>query len=126
MVLFFALFVNSDQVGPTATNRGWVPRLRVASGVEPVALDLAVEEGMLIYSWYDRHNELDHLVVAINPWQYPEVSGWGEVRPGTSNESWVERGWTWSAKDNEYIAKEYPDAVAWLLHINGGIVVSSY
>ncbi|MBC3839924.1 hypothetical protein GXW82_06100 [Streptacidiphilus sp. 4-A2] len=50
-----------------------------------------------------------------------------EQRPPAFNPSATqERGWTWSAMDNEWLSKKYPGTVAYLLQIPGGYTTPQF
>ena len=95
---------------------------------EPAVLAQAVPGDVIIYSW-GGNSKMNHmaLVVPTKPGQTAtQVAAWTELRAGTSSQTWKQRAWNWSAKNNEPITSEYSGATAWLLHIDGGFWVSSY
>lgn len=88
---------------------------------------------IIVYSWDG--TELDHmdLVVGIASGDYPEVSGWSEFNNFTPldylvnpTSSYVERGWTWSVINNEWLQTKNPNMQAYLLHINGGYFTPTF
>ncbi|HUC89733.1 MAG TPA: amidase domain-containing protein [Patescibacteria group bacterium] len=73
---------------------------------------------VIIYDW-DGHGVPDHAVIvtgsAQNNSQYPLVSGQSE--DGSKALPYNQRGWTWSAKHNNWIQVREPEVQAWIIHI---------
>jgi hypothetical protein len=92
---------------------------------------------LILYDWGNGEG-ISHVafVVDIAPGQYPEVAEMGQyalnpIQAGINmavhiRSSYVKRGWTWSAVRQEWLQKKYPHVKAYLLHINGGYLISSY
>jgi hypothetical protein len=96
---------------------------------------------IIAYDWGDGHG-ITHLafIVDIAPGDYPVVAEMGQFDWGTldwaaskvglyPSSPYVKRGWTWSEKDNIWLQKKEHiagRARAYLLHINGGYITSSF
>jgi hypothetical protein len=88
-----------------------------------------VQPGDIIaYDWngtYDPNNPtgvhaISHLAVVVDDaqgTQYPEVSEWGNLKPGQDHTTIPKTGWTWSRYYNHWIQSVYSDPHAYLLHI---------
>jgi hypothetical protein len=108
----------------------------ITSDLTTNAVPAAQPGDIIVYDWNDGGTQLDHMsfVVDIASGQYPEVSEWGQfdftthpwykiTRPSSP---YVERGWTWSAMQGEWLQQEHPGMQAYLLHINGGYFAPTY
>lgn len=90
---------------------------------------------VIVYDW-EGDNQLDHAAFVVNfaPGQYPEVSEQGQLgsmpnvwyRLMTPSSPYVKRGWTYSELHHQWLQKDNASMRAYLLHINGGYLVSSY
>ena len=96
---------------------------------------LAQPGDIIIYSW-PGNGKLDHMALVVGDAnsnsRYPFVSEWGNFAPWqpsydvfNPSSPYIERGWTWSDMNNEWLEQKYPGATAYLLHSNGGYYTAS-
>jgi len=73
---------------------------------------------VIIYIWWD-DGEYDHasIVTDVVSEHYPEVAEWSAY-DGRIPTPYVERGWTYSERNNSWLQEKYPEVVAYLLDID--------
>jgi hypothetical protein len=107
----------------------------ITSDLTTNAVPQAETGDIIVYSW-NGDATLDHMafVVGIASGDYPEVAEWGQFNfiPDVwdylfdPSSPYVERGWTYSSVNNEWLQVEFPHMTAYLLHINGGVITPSF
>lgn len=93
---------------------------------------------LIIYNWKGSSiKDAEHvaMVTGLVSGHYPEVSEWGQLdrwfdpvirKIVADHATYEKRGWTWYATAHKWIQKEFPDAHAWLLHIDGGVDTATF
>jgi hypothetical protein len=111
----------------------------ISSDLTSNAVPQAEVGDLIFYDWEKHKGEgVSHvaIVVGIASGDYPEVSEMGQFDFGLVDDvankivhvssPYSQRGWTWSALHHKWLQKEYRNMKAYLLHINGGYIASTF